>query len=235
MVFALATAIMFTSFDYLVVDGIVLGVHGDKGWIRPVRNEVQITFSEVGVGKSYAVGTNMRVGVPEHGTAVQTLEPTPEAVYYSGKAWLPKPVAVSMTRTRALNAARRFAMSDENLLPVAYLRNVWDVDLDGDGKPEQLVEAISRPKADRGVFSDGDWQAILLMSKRFGVEKTELLSFAKTEGERCRVRAAADFDGDGRTEIVVTRIKPGLHIASLYGFSHGSRKLLLESIQEVAP
>jgi hypothetical protein len=126
-------------------------------------------------------------------------------------------------------------MSNENLLPVAYLRNVWDVDLDGDGKPEQLVEAISRPKADRGVFSDGDWQAILLMSKRYGMEKTEMLAFAKNEGERCRVRAAADFDGDGRTEVVVTRIKPGLHIAALYGFSRGSRQLLLESVQEDSP
>jgi hypothetical protein len=234
MVFALATAMMLKSFDYLVVDGIVVGVHGDKGWVRPAREEAQITFSEVGVGKSSAVGTNLKVGVPEHGTAVQALEPAPLAVFYSGKAWQPKPVTVSFNRTQVLYAARKFAMQNETLLPVAYLRNVWEVDLDGDGRKEQLVEAISRPQADRGGFSDGDWQAVLLISNRLGAQKTEMLAFTRTEGERCRVRAAADFDGDGRTEVVVTRIRPGLHIAALYSFSKGSRRMLLESIQEDA-
>lgn len=234
MVFALATAMMLKSFDYLVVDGIVLGVHGDKGWVRPVRDEVQITFSEVGVGKCFTDGTHMKVGVPEHGTAVQTLEPAPSAVYFSGKVWQPKPVSVSFDRTQILYAARKFAMQNDTLLPVAYLRNVWEVDLDGDGVKEQLVEAISRPQADRDDFSDGDWQAVLLISKRFGVRKTEMLAFSRTQGERCRIRAAADFDGDGKTEVVVTRIKSGLHIAALYGFTKGSRRLLLESVQEEA-
>jgi hypothetical protein len=43
------------------------------------------------------------------------------------------------------------------------------------------------------------------------------------------------LDGDGRTEVVVTRIKPGLHIAALYAYSKGRRQLLLESMQETAP
>lgn len=235
MLVALATVMMFKSFDYLVVDGLVLGVHGDKGWMRPVREEAQIAFSEVGVGKSLTSGTSLKIGVPQYGTTVQTLEPAPSAVFFSGKAWQPKPISVAMSRTRALNTARKFAMSDENLFPMAYLRNVWDVDLDGDGTPEQLVETMSRPQADRDGFREGDWQAVLLISKRYGVDKVDMLAFSKSKGERCRVRAAADFDGDGKTELVVTRVKPEMHIAVLYGFSRGTRKLLLESVQETTP
>jgi hypothetical protein len=225
--------------DYLAVDGILLGTRSEKGWAHAGQQFLSSPMVEVGIGRLGEVHANYRVGV-----AVSGIETAPEAlmpsgVFYSGKVWQPRAIKPELNRDAALYAAIKIAREREDFHPFAYLRGVWRLDLDGDGKAEELSAAISRPQALRGMARDGDWQVVLLRSKdKLNVRTSTLAASFPRPGKElgdCRLRAVADFDGDGKMEFVTSNVQSGFMTATLWKFVGGRLIPILEASHETVP
>ena len=106
-----------------------------------------------------------------------------------------------------------------------YLTNVWQTNLNNSTDREELVEAVSRPQVLKGDAALGDWSAVILRWTQNGKPCTAVLNWsqaaATTPLQRCQVRAVADFDGDGKMEIVTTSESKTAWCATLWSFANG--------------
>lgn len=210
--------------NYLVVDGLLVGAHDGLGWSRPrdwPRN-LHLPFAEVPPG---VAAQSFVLGPSEDGSAIVSINKEVPGVFFTGKAWSPRAVSVATDRGTALAQAAQFARNRGIAHPRPYLTGVWDVDLDGDGINEQIIEAVSHPRVRRGASQKGDWQAVLLRWSDKKQERLYPLHFSfPSDGQElaeCRMRGIADFEGDGRLEVITTSKQPSLFSVTLWSFANG--------------
>lgn len=112
----------------------------------------------------------------------------------------------------------------------------FQVDLDGDGVKEMIIEVSSVNDPVQRTMEQGskqDFTAILIFSGRNAPQMITMLSFHDARGDGVlaaadEVRAFADFDGDGKIEIVCSADYYEGQSAAIYNFSKGKVRKLIE-------
>lgn len=228
--------------DALVVDGYVLGCRQGEAWRRyqPTEMPSSFGFLEIGVGSRLFQTATVRIQPNELRTAYTVDWPIPEGVFYSGVAEIPREVqAVGAGRDRYLSIVSQFARNRGCLAPRPYLTQVWRGDFEGNGSDQEVIEAVSRPSVRFGFAEASDWSLVLLRWTAQGQERVYPLAYSFPKAgqplEWCRLRAIADFDGDGRMEIV-TSSRHGLgRAATLWSTQSGKVLPLAEYNLDVSP
>lgn len=103
----------------------------------------------------------------------------------------------------------------------------FQADLDGDGKNETIVETASRKALGKpeSVDNPKDYSAVLVRAWN----KTFAVQFEKGGLSGCAIKAIADFDGDGKMEIVSTSAYYEGFTATIHRFEDGKAKKLAEN------
>lgn len=222
--------------DYLAVDGVAIGVLEGGRWTVAKSLETPITLgmSEVGVGRFSGRASNIHLEQSRSAPWIEASGFRSDHVLFTGKAWIPRPCAPSLERSDVLSVVAQFARNRGVPSPRPYLLSVWEIDLDGDGTKEQIVEAVSNPRD-----PSPPWEATLLRWREGRQERVYPLSTSfPTPGHpvaRCRVRAVADFDGDGQIEVVSTATGEGFLFATIWSFKDGKLYPALDATLEVSP
>lgn len=234
MIFWLAAALLVSTPEYLVVDGVAVGQLTGSSWApaRTIDDPITLGASEVGIASSGARVANLRFVKGSQGTWVQALGAPEAGVLFTGKAWVPRDAKRVLDRSEVLAVVAQFARNRGVARPQPYLVNVLDIDLDGEGEMEQIVEATSNPRAGSG---EPKWQAILLRSRERVYPLS--MSFPKVGEDvaQCRLRAVADFDGDGRMELVSTAVQDSLFVATVWTFREGKLLPVVDTTVEISP
>ena len=238
MFVCLALSILLqTPPEYLVVDGIVVGRLEASGWqpSRSISEPITIGASEVGIAATGHQVANVRLQSYSRGTWVEALGAPAHSVLFTGKAWTPREAGAVLDRSQLFSSVGQFARNRGVKLPHPYLRNVWEVELDGVGNPEQIIEVTSNPRAGSG---EPKWQAVLLRWQEKGQERLYPLSLSFPQDGKvaqCRLRAVADFDGDGQMELVSTAIQDSLFVATVWTFREGKLLPVVDTTVEITP
>lgn len=238
MVFCLAVSILFqTPPEYLVVDGIVVGRLESAGWqpTRSLLEPITIGASEVGIAATGQLVASVRIENEPRATWQKAVGSPPFGVLFSGKAWTPREAGPVLDRAQLLASVSQFARNRGVSRPQSYLRNVWEIDLDGKGNPEQIIEVTSNP---RSGYGEPKWQAVLLRWQEKGQERLYPLSLSFPQDGKiaqCRLRAVADFDGDGQMELVSTAIQDSLFVATIWTFRDGKLLPVVDTTVEISP
>lgn len=233
MIFWLAAMVLASTPEYLVVDGIAVGQLSGSNWTpaRPLDDPVTLAASEVGISNAGGRVANVRFLRSAQGSWVQALGAPESGVLFTGKAWVPREAQSVLNRNEVIAAVAQFARNRGVDHPQPYLVKVLDLDLDGDGGNEQIIEATSNPRA---PAEEVNWQAVLLRTRDRIYPLS--MSFPKT-GEtvaQCRLRAIADFDGDGRMELVSTAIQDSLFVSTVWTFREGKLLPVVDTTVEIS-
>lgn len=233
MIFWLAAMVLASTPEYLVVDGIAVGQLRGSNW-APARvpgDTVTLGASEVGIANAGGRVANIRFVNPPQGTWIQAMNAPADSILFTGKAWVPREVQPVLNRSEIITTVAQFVRNRGLARPQPYLANVWEIDLDGDGEKEQIVEATSNPRA---RAEEPTWQAVLLRTR----ERVYPLSMSFPKADeglaRCRLRAVADFDGDGRMELVSTAIQDSLFVSTIWTFREGKLLPVVDTTVEVS-
>ncbi len=217
--------------EYLIVDGHLLGAKTQAGWARPRPESIPPVIQAASIEWSdpnSLPATFRFVGGPE---AQYPLN----GAFFSGKAWQPRLPVPSKDRSGALREARNFARNRGIAHPSVYLNEVLEIDLDGDGKTEQIISASSRPRLHLMPIQANDWSAVLLRW-RGPVERIFPLTFSSFRSNQPLslgyLRSMVDFDGDERIEIVTSSIGPSLKVMTLWTFVQGKLTPTIETTLE---
>lgn len=230
---ALATTGAATT-DALVLDGYVLGCLTDDGWrsYRAAAPLPPLSMSAVGIGHEESTVRTATFGDAEGG-AVGTVKGLNGAgVFFTGKALFPRDVVEDLKdRYAAIPLASAFARSKGVTNPSPYIVHVWKVELDKSGAKQEIIEVVSRPGALREA-APGDWQAVLLHWRENGRDRIFPLQASFSQDSRaprqCRVRAIADFEGNGTMEIVTSASYDLGKSATLWSFREGKPLPLMD-------
>ncbi len=235
MFLIVSSLLLQAPLDYLVVDGIVVGALGKEGWTVSKRlpDALTIEASEVGVAVSRPLADSFRLENSGSGPWISASDGR-EGVFFTGKAWTPREANADLDRSQVLAKVSQFAKNRGVDRPQPYLLNVWQVDLDGDGTKEQIIEAVSNPRQTVGP----SWECVLLRWRQGKEERIYPLSFSfPSSGEptaKCRLRAIADFDGDGPMELVTTAWQDSLFTATIWHFRDGKLLPAVDTTAEIS-
>lgn len=233
MIIWLAAVLLAPTTEYLVVDGIAVGQLSGSSWApaRPLGDPVTLGASEVGIANAGGRVANVRFLRSAQGSWVQAIGAPESAVLFTGKAWVPREASPVLDRSEVIASVVQFARNRGVVHPQPYLVKVLDIDLDGDGRIEQIIEATSNPRASSG---EPKWQVVLLRTR----DRVYPLSMSFPKGgesvARCRLRAVADFDGDGRMELVSTAIQDSLFVSTVWTFREGKLLPVVDTTVEVS-
>lgn len=227
----------------LVVDRYVVGARVGGKW-SPV---------EIGKGwKSRPPATLREIGVGRLGqtfSARFTDEEVPQGVYLAGDRSIENGILIGGATPRVprrttelpkvstvyAGVLRRYL--DTHGLKGAKTRitRIVQVDLDGDGTREILIEARNRDDLDsRGLtvnFGPTDYSVVLLRALRGGRVTETALAPGRTpaaDGLVRKLRAIADVDGDGRMEVVLSYSAWEAFGGALWNYRAGTPRLLVE-------
>jgi len=219
----------------LVLDGFVLGCLTQDGWrsYRSVGALPPTTVSAVGIGGGENDVRNTAFNNSDDGLLGLAPGAGPSGVFFSKAPLYPREVIENKNdRSYYFPVVARFALAHGATSPRSYIVHVWSADLDNSGNHEEIIEAVSRPEVLRGNSEDGDWEAVLLRSKDKSGEKVFALHYSFSKAgqplRQCRLRAVADFDGDGLMEMVSSAENARGKSATLWSFRAGKLMLLAD-------
>lgn len=123
------------------------------------------------------------------------------------------------------------------------IKQVVDVDIDGDGTIETFVTACNLTDKDyeeisEGTFTDANekYSMIVMLKKAKGQEKAIVISESYKDAVEYKINYFADIDGDGKMELSVNEQNMSSAIMETEGFSISTDKIHAvdgESLQEV--
>lgn len=123
------------------------------------------------------------------------------------------------------------------------IKQVVDVDIDGDGTIETFVTACNLTDKDyeeisEGTFTDANekYSMIVMLKKAKGQEKAIVISESYKDAVEYKINYFADIDGDGKMELSVNEQNMSSAIMEAEGFSISTDKIHAvdgESLQEV--
>lgn len=194
----------------------VLGLNGASGWQSVPKLEL---MTDVADGW-YASGEVYSNKVMWSGTPVKF----PAMQYYSPLAKTYLDAVQAHLHSKGLNKAK------------ARINKVVGVDLDGDGVREVVIEAAPLADMVPRTMEDGqptDYTAILIRWVRNGKPVTTVVehhdaTVDKVLGSADQLRTIADFDGDGKFEIVISSDYYEGQSATVYSFRRGKAVKLVE-------
>jgi len=227
--------------DALVLDGYVLGCLTDDGW-RSYRASAPLPplmMSSVGIGHLETAAGTVTFGDADGGAIGRARGIDAPGVFFAGKAWFPRDVVENLRdRYAYIPMAATYARSQGIDRPTPYIVHVWRVELDKSGEKQEIIEVVSRPETLRGEARPGDWQAVLLRWREGGRERVYPLqsSFPKGSGplRQCRLRAVADFEGNGTMEFVTSADYSFGKSATLWSFQNGKPTPIVDVSVSVA-
>lgn len=233
MILWLAAMVLASSPEYLVVDGIAVGQLMGSNWTaaRPLDDPITLGSSEVGIANAGGRVANLRFLKSAQGGWVQAMGAPKSAVLFTGKAWVPREAQSVLNRNEVIAAVAQFARNRGVDHPQPYLVKVLDIDLDGDSVMEQIVEATSNPRA---RTEEVHWQAVLLRTRDRVYPLSMSFPKAGENVAHCRLRAVADFDGDGRMELVSTAIQDSLFSSTVWTFRKGKLLPVVDTTVEIS-
>jgi len=158
-------------------------------------------------------------------------------VYWTGPA--PKFASVvtySPTAKVYLDVVQAHLRSRGLSKAVAKINKVLGVDLDGDGVREVVIDASPLPDMVGRTMEDGkptDYTCVLIRWVKNGKPVTVVVAHNdakkdKVLGSADELRTIADFDGDGKFELVVSSDYYEGQSASVFNFSKGVVRKLVE-------
>ncbi len=123
------------------------------------------------------------------------------------------------------------------------IKQVVDVDIDGDGTIETFVTACNLTDKDYEEISEGTFKdvnekysMIVMLKKAKGQEKAIVISESYKDAVEYKINYFADIDGDGKMELSVNEQNMSSAIMEAEGFSISTDKIHAvdgESLQEV--
>lgn len=130
-----------------------------------------------------------------------------------------KPIAAN--DAAALKVAKEYLATKGKGGMKVMIEDGIEADLDGDGKPDQVMAITSGAQADNK--KSGDYCAVIVRTQ----DKTFELVFETNYGEMRgpfsgKVVAAGDFDGDGTMEFVVASEDPWGDLVEIYQLNKGT-------------
>jgi hypothetical protein len=213
--------------DYLVADGIVIGLRRQGKWmdVRKFRGaKGEFRFHEVGFAASKRVVRAKEMGWSEHGLANFIFDGDfPNGIFYTGQAKWPRGVTVLSNSNPVYLRVVADLLKRYHFKSKPRITKLVSADLDGDGTREVLIEASNR---DGVRYSDAtgpqrdDYTLLLLRYVRQGRAVDKEIGFYHTgDGPAVSndLRAVADFCGDGTLQIVSTTLfhsEGGSHLQS---------------------
>jgi hypothetical protein len=237
---------MAASKGLLVVDMLAIGRLENGKWSNlaskpsdPVSKLRNIPFVELGLsgtkGRLTIPRLDLQSDVAEGWFAIN--EKWSNKVLWSGTApKLPKVQVYSPSAKVYLDVVRAHLKSKGLTGAKARINSVVGVDLDGDGVREVVIEAA--PLTDMvprtmGSGSRVDYTSILIRWVRNGKPATVVLDHHDSRKEGYlegadQLRAIADFDFDGRFELVCSSDYYEGQSAAVYSFRKGAVKKLVE-------
>lgn len=205
----------------------------------PVGKLSQIVFSDLGLaglkGKITIPKLELQTEVAEGWFAIK--EEWSNRVLWSGS-----PLRFPKVQTYSPKAKIYLDVVQEHLNKLkltgakAKINKVVGVDLDGDGVREVVIEAAPLADMVPRTMEDGrktDYTSILIRYVRSGKARTVVVDHHDTRqdgvlGSADQLRAIADFDGDGKFEIVCSSDYYEGQSAAVYSFRNGVVKKLVE-------
>ena len=206
----------------IVVDELVVGMATDGTWrdpgFTPPGLTYPATFHLIGLGEK--AGTKQVAKIFYFDGASEGLlaeivgdEPgdvTREALALAEPTYPRLATRVSNDSTVYTTAVRRYLASKGLNNASVVLKRVIRVDLNGNGREEVLIEAISRAEADETFGEPRDYSAVLLryVDSKGRVQTVNYgLSIVRVEHdlfETHKLGGIADLDGDGLYEVVIS-------------------------------
>lgn len=205
----------------------------------PASKQRNISFLELGLtgvkGKVTIPKLDLQSDVAEGWFAVR--EEWSNKVLWSGTLpKFPKAQVFATTAKVYLDIVRSHLNSKGMAIATPKINKVVGVDLDGDGVREVVIEAA--PLADMvpktmGDRSKTDYTSILIRWVKNGKPTTTVLAHHDSRKEAFlesadQLRAIADFDGDGKYEIVCSSDYYEGQSATVYRFRKGVVRKLVE-------
>jgi hypothetical protein len=216
---------------FLAVDGQIIGKYVNRRW-----HNVSSTFGlgtghlrlrKVGIGTvgSYCDVDGIELGgASEEGLAyLKRATQYQDVLVFGLEPLIPRPVKKA-DKSSCLPWLRAYLKTKgiRNAKPI--ITNAVSVDLDGDGKNEVLVEAMSRNglASVETIEKRDDYSCVLIKISN----KTIPLHFNKGSDHLSRIRALSDIDGNGRFEIIAEQDYYEGGSAMIYTYSNGKLTLV---------
>jgi hypothetical protein len=241
-----ATTLIAPSKGLLLVDGLAIGRLQNGKW----RNLVSKKTDPVGKERNFkfqVLGLNGVTGT-QPASKLELMEDVADGWYASGEVytnkvlWSGTPVKFPVmqqysTSAKAyLDVVAAHLKSKKVTKGVPRIKKVVGVDLDGDGTREVIIEAAPHDNMVGRTMEDGDlgdYTAILIRWVKNGKPVTTVLEHHdalvdKVLGSADELRTIADFDGDGRFEIVISSDYYEGQSATVYSFRKGKVTKLVE-------
>ncbi len=229
-----------------MVDMLAIGRLANGKWLNllskpsdPVGKLRNIQFTELGVtgliGKRTIPKLELQSEVAEGWFAVK--EEWSNKVLWSGSTpKFPVTQVYSSTSKVYLDVVQAHLRSKGLKLAIAKINKVIGVDLDGDGVREVVIEAAPIADMVPRTMEDGkptDYTSILIRWVKNGKPVTLVVDHHDARkdsalGGADQLRAIADFDGDGRFEIVCSSDYYEGQSAAVYSFRKGKLRKLVE-------
>lgn len=198
-------------------DGLVIAVRSGKAWASPEGRLKPMPFavpvSTVGFGVVQRNAEKISKIIEGDGVGGLWLEGPSDlhsVVSTNATATVPRPVSQLSNSNSAYVAVVAKTLKSRGITAATVnLTRVLRTDLDGDGRQDVLIEATNiegdnwpEPETKRGQYS----VVILRTETRSGVKQFDLLvtPTKETLADMNRIRAVADFDGDGVMEFVTS-------------------------------
>lgn len=221
----------------LAVDSLVVGYRSGAKWF-PTGHDyglklppLQFHSFDLGRSKGTLSGIKLEDGGDVGGAMLHT-EKADGAVHLSGATpTFPRPVKAITARPEATRILQTFLVAQGLKRAKARITKIVEVDLDGDGTKETLLEARNRENVAslNAKWTAADYSAVLLIHGGKALP-LEFESYAKSESmELKRLRGIADLDGDGRMEVVTDGQGYEWTNVNLWSYRAGHLTKLLEN------
>ncbi len=219
--------------EHLFVDGLLIGVRRNGNW-QPVgeRNGPLAghNFHQIGFGEKLPDAKVEGIAYSSSFLCVATTNEVPNGVLFNGHATWPRRVKkLSNSDPQCLAILARF-LKQHHVKQKPEITNLISADLDGDGTQEVIMTT------ERDMDSAQDnYSAILIRYVKNGKPATYVYDFTPPHATKdpppliFRLLSVADYDGDGKMEMVIWRRFHNNRFGSLCRFRKGRLSILLDA------
>jgi hypothetical protein len=229
--------------EYLARGNFVIGYRQGSVWSKNTdklkTHKEAIWVHGVGIGsvsgKFKATGLERETNGPEEVVLIG-LRDGLDGILFSGNATVPRPVKVLSNDNVVYRQILGHYLSAKGVTQSPRITKLIEVDLNGDGQQEVIIEARSRNDLTAGGMDagkSGDYSIVLLRAVRNGKAVNLPLAFdhPKPGGMPYinKIMAIADLEGTGKMQVIVSSDYYEGISAAVYRLKNGDAKQIVDN------